>query len=99
MTTELWKLSASDLQTHYRSKALSPVEVTDAILARIDAVNPDLNAFVTVTDELAHSQAKAAESAYAEGDAPALAGIPISIKDLTWTKGIRTTRGSVLYQD
>jgi aspartyl-tRNA(Asn)/glutamyl-tRNA(Gln) amidotransferase subunit A len=92
-------LSASELRDRYRTKALSPVEVTRAILDRIDRLNPVFNAFTVVTAELALEQAHAAERAYAAGDAPPLAGIPISIKDLTPTRGIRTARGSLLNPD
>jgi aspartyl-tRNA(Asn)/glutamyl-tRNA(Gln) amidotransferase subunit A len=89
-------LSASDLRDLYRTKALSPVEVTHAILDRIERLNPMLNAFTVVTAELALNQARAAERAYAAGDAPPLAGMPTSIKDLTPTRGIRTARGSLI---
>jgi aspartyl-tRNA(Asn)/glutamyl-tRNA(Gln) amidotransferase subunit A len=58
-------LSASDLRDFYRRKALSPVEVTHAILDRIERLNPVLNAFTIVTAELALNQARAAERAYA----------------------------------
>jgi aspartyl-tRNA(Asn)/glutamyl-tRNA(Gln) amidotransferase subunit A len=91
--------SALDLREHYRRRTLSPVEVTEAVLARIERLNPALTAYVTVTPELARDHAKAAERAYAAGDAGPLAGIPISIKDLAPTKGIRTTRGSLLSAD
>jgi aspartyl-tRNA(Asn)/glutamyl-tRNA(Gln) amidotransferase subunit A len=96
---EIAFLSATDLKDRYARRKLSPVEVTTSILNRIVKLNPRLNAFVTVTHELAMRQAREAEQAYARGDAPALAGVPISIKDLTLTKGIRTTRGSLLFQD
>ncbi len=92
-------LSALDLRERYRRRELSPVEVADALLERIDRLNPRLNAFITVTPELAREQARVAERAYAAGDAAPLAGIPISIKDLTPTKGIRTTRGSLVDPD
>ncbi|MBT6146073.1 MAG: amidase, partial [Gemmatimonadetes bacterium] len=79
---------------------LSPVEVTRAILDRLEAVEPALNAFVTVTAELALEQAAIAERAFADGGEPSLlAGIPFSLKDLTATRGIRTARGSLLYAD
>lgn len=93
-------LSALDLRARYQRRELSPVEVTRAILERIEALNPALTAFITVTPEFALDQAAAAERAFAGEDEPgALAGIPISIKDLTPTKGIRTTRGSLLYEN
>src|SRR4051794_38312718 len=93
----LWQLSAIELRDRYAKRELSPVEVTDAVLARIEQVDPVINAFVTVTTELARDQAATAERAYADGNPQSLSGIPISIKDLTLTKGIRTTRGSLLY--
>lgn len=99
MTEEIGFMSAVEMQARFRARTLSPVEVAEAILARISAIDPELNAFVTVTDELARAQARAAEAAYAAGDAAPLAGVPISIKDLTMSQGIRTTRGSLLYQD
>lgn len=91
--------SATELIGLYQARELSPVDVTEAILNRIEQLNPALNAFITVTPELALAQARAAARAYLEGNAGILAGVPISIKDLTLTKGIRTTRGSLLYAD
>jgi aspartyl-tRNA(Asn)/glutamyl-tRNA(Gln) amidotransferase subunit A len=96
---DLCFLSALELRDLYRNREVSPVEVTEAALARIDRVNSQLNAFVTVTAEMALDQARRAEQAYARGEAPPLAGIPVSIKDLTATEGVRTARGSLLYQD
>jgi len=92
-------VSASELRRLYSARALSPVEVTRAILDRVERLNPELNAFTVVTPELALEQASAAERAYAGGDVPPLAGIPISIKDLTPTRGIRTARGSLIDPD
>src|SRR5690606_10050142 len=92
-------LSALELRDAFRRRELSPVEVTEAILARIDRINPSLNAYVTVTPALAVDQARAAEKAYAAGEAGPLAGIPISIKDLTPTRGVRTARGSLMDPD
>jgi aspartyl-tRNA(Asn)/glutamyl-tRNA(Gln) amidotransferase subunit A len=92
-------LSASELRKLYSSRALSPVEVTKAILERIERLNPALNAFTVTTPELALEQANIAERAYAGSDAPPLAGIPTSIKDLTPTRGIRTARGSLIDPD
>ncbi|MDP9370799.1 MAG: amidase family protein, partial [Chloroflexota bacterium] len=93
-------LSALELRERYRQRDLSPVEVAETILARIEKLNPRLTAFITVTSDLALEQARAAERAYVPGGEPGpLAGVPISIKDLTPTKGIRTTRGSLLSTD
>src|SRR5688572_29200280 len=92
-------VSASDLVARYRRRELSPVEVARTVLERIYRINPKLNAFVTVTPELALEQAAAAERAYQEGEAGPLAGVPLSIKDLTPTRGIRTARGSLVDPD
>ncbi|MEV4036309.1 amidase [Streptomyces umbrinus] len=102
MTDRLWELSATELTTAYRSREVSPVEAVEAVLARIEAVEPVLNAFVTVVPEQALAAARAAErrllSEPAE-DLPALLGVPVSVKDLTDTAGVRTTYGSVHYKD
>lgn len=92
-------LSALELRDHYRSGDLSPVEVTGVILERIGRLNPTLNAYVTVTVERALEDARVAERAYRERTAGPLAGVPISIKDITPTRGIRTTMGSRLMQE
>ena len=99
--TDLCYHSALELRRLYRRRELSPVEVTEAALRRIEAVDAGLNAFVTVTPERAMAEARAAEAAYAGGgdQIPPLAGIPGSLKDLTATRGIRTTRGSLLTAD
>src|SRR5437763_1406866 len=96
---ELVYLSAIELRDRFRTRELSPVEATEAILERIKRLNPSIGAYVTVTVDLALEQARAAEAAYASGEPGLLAGIPISIKDLTPTKGIKTTRGSLLHAD
>jgi len=98
-TADLCYLPALDLRELFAKRELSPVELTTAILDRITAINPSLNSYITITADLALKQARSAEASYAQGDAPPLAGIPFSLKDLTATKGIRTTRGSLLYQD
>ena len=96
---DLCYLPALELRDRYRRRELSPVEVTAAVLDRVDALQPRLNAFVTVTRDRAMEQAQAAERAYRDGSAGPLAGIPLSIKDLVPTRGIRTTMGSLLQQD
>ena len=98
-TEDICYMPAVELREHFRSDRLSPVEVTDAVLDRIDRLNPELTAFITVTHDRARVDARAAEAAYRNGDAPPLAGIPTSIKDLVPTKGIRTTSGSLLHKD
>ena len=98
--SDICYLSAVELRRCFKSGELSPVEVAEATLRRIEAIDPKLNAYVTVTAERALAQARAAEAEYASGDpVPSLAGIPGSLKDLTVTKDIRTTRGSLLSAD
>ena len=93
-------MSVVELRRLFERGDLSPVEVARATLQQIERVDPQINAFVTVTADLALEQARAAEALYRSRDsAPPLAGIPYSLKDLTPTKGIRTTRGSLLYKD
>ncbi len=83
-----------------RSKKVSSVELTRQCLANIERLEPKLNAFITVTAEHALNQARIADEALAKGvDRGPLHGIPISLKDLYRTKGIRTTGGSLLYRD
>ena len=69
-------------------------ELTEAHLAAIEALNPRLNAFITVTGERALAQADAADAALARGEFAPLTGIPLAIKDLFCTEGVRTTAGS-----
>lgn len=81
-------------------KKLSPVELTEACLRRIEALNPRLNAFLTVTAEEALQEARQAEKAVMQGKPLGpLHGVPTSIKDLEATKGIRTTKGSLAYKN
>ena len=90
---------ASELSRLYRARKVSPLEVMEAVLARIDAVNPRLNAYVTVAREAALSAARRATAALRRRAAlPPLHGVPVSIKDLTPTKGIRTTWGSKIFE-
>jgi Asp-tRNA(Asn)/Glu-tRNA(Gln) amidotransferase A subunit family amidase len=98
-TTELCYTPATELARLYRAKTLSPVEVTDAVLARIERLNPRLNAFLTVTADHARELARAAEGRIARGEPRGpLDGIPFSIKDLEPTGGIRTTYGSRFFE-
>src|SRR5205809_3044374 len=94
-------LPATELAAAIRRKRVSPVEVVDAILERVERINPKLNAFVTLTDEPARREAKAAERALSKKGARLgpLHGVPFSVKDLVITKGVRTTFGTPLYRD
>jgi len=89
---------AVELAARIRRKELSPVELVDAVLARIEATQPVINAFITVTAETARTEAKAAEQAVMAGrPLGPLHGIPFSVKDLTPTAGVRTTMGSAIF--
>jgi Asp-tRNA(Asn)/Glu-tRNA(Gln) amidotransferase A subunit family amidase len=97
---ELTRLSAAELAMRIRSKAVSPVEVTDAVLARIDRLNPRLNAFCLVAPDLARAAAREAEIAVMRGEPLGpLHGVPVSIKDVLFTRGLVTTGGSRLFED
>jgi Asp-tRNA(Asn)/Glu-tRNA(Gln) amidotransferase A subunit family amidase len=85
---------AVELLDSYRKHELSPVEVTRAVLERIEKLNPVLNAFCLVSDE-ALKQAKESEERWQAGQPRGLLdGVPVSIKDLILTKGWPTLRGS-----
>ena len=97
---ELCYESATTLATRIRARELSPVEVVDTFLDRIERINPALNAYCTVTADLARAEARRIEAAIQGGeDVGPLAGVPVSIKDLLITNGVRTTRGSLLFAD
>src|SRR5512132_1959301 len=98
---ELCWMPASEMAAAIRRKKVSPVEVMKEVLARIDRLNPTLNAFVTLTAEQALRDARAAERALGKKGAKLglLHGVPFSTKDLVLTKGIRTTFGTRLYAD
>jgi aspartyl-tRNA(Asn)/glutamyl-tRNA(Gln) amidotransferase subunit A len=94
-TTDLADCSATDLLQLYRSRQASPVEATRAVLARIDQLNPLLNAFCHLAPEEALAAARASEARWREGrPMGVLDGVPTSIKDLILTKGWPTLRGS-----
>ncbi len=96
---DLCFIPATTLARLYRARRISPLEVTEAVLARIDAVNPKLNAYVTVARGSALEAARKATAALKRNAAlPALHGVPVSIKDLTPTKGLRTTWGSKIFE-
>jgi aspartyl-tRNA(Asn)/glutamyl-tRNA(Gln) amidotransferase subunit A len=94
-------LSVRALAQAYRNRSLSPVEVLDACLARVHALNPRLNALVTLTDEAARRGALAAERQFTIDPASAapLCGVPFLVKDTLPTAGVRTTFGSRLFED
>src|SRR6266702_2597454 len=88
--TQIHDMSALELADSIRDGQLSPVEITDHYLDRIDRLNFQTGAFYTVTGELAREQATAL---------PALTGVPIPIKDLNMVAGVRMTLGSMIFAD
>jgi amidase len=97
---DLALLSAADLARLYRARRASPLEAMQAVLARVDALNPPVNAIVTLDREGALRAARAATAALSRrGALPPLHGVPVTIKDVTPTRGLRTTWGSPLYAD
>ena len=97
---ELVSLSSVELRRRIGTKEISPVELLDACLERIEEVNPAVNAVTAMCVDRARKEAKAAETAVRRGeDLPLLHGLPAGIKDLEETKDLLTTYGSPLYRD
>ena len=98
--SEICRLSARDMAQRIRAKDLSAREVLDAHLRQIEAVNPLVNAIITLVPEQAYERARQLDEAAARNrfEGP-LHGLPVAHKDLTATKGIRTTFGSPIYRD
>lgn len=95
----IWN-SAAELAALYRRREVSPVEVVDAVLDQMERVQPILNIMVTPTAEQARAEAIEAEKRLRSGDdLPSLFGIPMTVKDLTDTEGVRTTYGCVAFAD
>ena len=104
--TDLAFASIEEIARLYRKRKLSPVELTKLMLARIEQLNPKLNAYITVTNELALAQAKQAEAELfasrgrkGHRDRGPLHGLPISLKDNIYTAGTCTTAGSKILKD
>jgi len=99
-TVDMSYLGVAEAATAFRRRELSPVELTRALLERIERLEPALHAFVTVTAERALADARAAEAGLLRGDADSpLLGVPVAYKDIYATAGVRTTGGSALYSD
>ena len=100
MTDDLAYTSAAELARLIAGREVSPVEVVDGVLDRIERAQPVLNAFITVCVEEARAAAREAEAAVMRGDTLGpLHGVPFAVKDLVNTKGVRTTFGSVVLAD
>jgi amidase len=100
MENELHYLEMSELSLLIRSGKISPVEVTQAQLARIDKLDGKLNSYAYVAAEQALAQARQAEAELARGEYRSpLHGVPIAVKDLFWTQDMPTTAGTTIYRD
>ncbi|MGC1289269.1 MAG: amidase family protein, partial [Streptosporangiaceae bacterium] len=103
--TQIHDLSVTELAAAIRAGELSPVEITNHYLDRIDRLSDQVGAFYTVTGDRARQEAAAAEKAVAQASGddrsalPPLTGIPIPIKDLNMVAGVRMTFGSTLFAD
>jgi aspartyl-tRNA(Asn)/glutamyl-tRNA(Gln) amidotransferase subunit A len=100
MANELCWMTVTELAHGMRAGAFSPVEVTQAHLERIAALNPQLEAYLTITAEHALTAAARAEAELRSGcDRGPLHGVPYSLKDVFATQGVRTTAGSAILAD
>jgi aspartyl-tRNA(Asn)/glutamyl-tRNA(Gln) amidotransferase subunit A len=98
--SELVFLSIERAARLLRKKDISPVDLVEMALSRIERLNPRINAFITVVADRARKQARLAEKQIREGRTPnPLCGIPVSIKDNFWTRGVRTTGGSKILSE
>ena len=97
--TDLNRLTIAAARDLLRKREISARELTRACLEQIALVDPKLNAFITVCAREAHEQADAADARLAAGDAPALCGIPLAIKDIYATRGVRTTAASKILEN
>jgi aspartyl-tRNA(Asn)/glutamyl-tRNA(Gln) amidotransferase subunit A len=100
MNGDLAFLPATELASAIRNREVSPVEATAAALERIERLNPHYNAYLTVCHDEATAAAREAAAAVAQGgELGPLHGVPVSVKDLIYTKGVRSTGGSLIFED
>jgi len=97
-TKDLTKLTLTEAKSGLLNKDFTSVEITEAFIKRIEEQR-DLNAYITETPEQAIAQAKESDKMIASGKARPMEGLPIGIKDLFCTKGVRTTSGSKMLKD
>lgn len=100
MSNDLCFLSATELRESISSKKVSPVEIVSAVLARAEALQSELNCFITLCGDEAMEAAREAERKVMAGERLGLLhGIPVTVKDIVNTKGVKTTFGAVPYKD
>jgi aspartyl-tRNA(Asn)/glutamyl-tRNA(Gln) amidotransferase subunit A len=100
MNDDLCFLSATELRARIDRKEVSPVELVSAVLARAEALQLELNCFITICGDEALAAAREAERKVMAGEPLGLLhGIPVTVKDIVNTKGIKTTFGAVPYKD
>ena len=91
----LHQLTAHELHEKLKSREITSAELTQSVYNRIDAIEGQIEGYITLTKETALQQAEAADAGFQRGDEmPPLAGIPIAVKDVICTKGVLTTCGS-----
>ncbi len=100
MSKDICFMSATDMAEAIKRQEMTSLEITEAIIERIEKINPIINAYCTTTFDIAREMANKADSKVKKGEKLGLLnGVPLSIKDLMYTKGIRTTFGSILYEN
>ena len=96
---ELYQLTIHELQDRLRAGQTTSAEIAASVFGRIDAVEKEVRAYITPMRETALAEAKLADEAIKRGEMKALTGIPIAVKDVCCTKGVRTTCGSKILQN
>lgn len=97
---EFWRMSAAELLEGYARRTFTPIEVTAAILERIEEKNPPLHAYLVVDRDGAMAAARTAEAAWSQpGEKPLLCGVPVNVKDTIEMAGFPTTYGSLAFTD
>ncbi|MGH8210955.1 MAG: amidase, partial [Steroidobacteraceae bacterium] len=100
MSTDFWRLTATELLSGYARGDFSPVEVLNECLERIERLNPLLHAYLSINTQDARRAAKSAERVWGSaGEKPLLCGVPVSVKDTIEMQGMPTTYGSLAFKD